>query len=128
MTGFASAPAAISAAAVADHARAIARAHAAHYGIKRGLGVLARILGSERRARGIYAGEARRIEAHEYLALLDAEQALRRERADRLRAELAMLEQGVPCACGSRLRASPHGSATARTTSPRPASGGPDAP
>jgi hypothetical protein len=128
MTAIASARAAISPARVAEHAQAIARAYADHHGRKRGLGILARVLGSERRARGIYAGEARRIEAHEYLALLDAEQALRRERAARLRAELAMLEQGVPCASGSRLRASPHGSATARTTSPRPASGGPDAP
>jgi hypothetical protein len=122
MTAIASARAAISPARVAEHAQAITRAYADHHGRKRGLGILARVLGSERRARGIYSGEARRIEAHEYLLLLEAEQALRRERAAQLRAELAELEQEAECESGHARRMSSLGSATASTTLPMPAS------
>lgn len=92
MSAMRAATAAISAEGVAQHARIIARAYVQHHGRKRGLALLSRYLGGERRARGLYAGEARRIEAHEYLALLEAEAALRRDRAARLHAELAALE------------------------------------
>jgi hypothetical protein len=118
MTTLSPARAAISAAAVAARAQAIAQAYAAHHGRKRGLGILGRILGSDRRARGIYSGEARRIEAHEYLALLEAEQALRRERAARLRAELSALEREAECDSGLPLLTPSAGSATASTTPP----------
>jgi hypothetical protein len=92
MSAIRAARAAISPEVVAGRAQAIARDYAAHHGRQRGLYLLGRWLGSERRARGLYAGEARRIEAHEYLALLDAEAALRRERHARLLAQLKTLE------------------------------------
>lgn len=92
MSAMNAAPAAVSPEAVAHHAQGIARGYAQHFGRKRGFALLGRWVGGERRARGLYAGEARRIEAHEYLQLLDAEAALRRDRAARLQAELAALE------------------------------------
>jgi hypothetical protein len=92
MSAIPAARAAISAEAVVREAQAIAAAYVVHHGRKRGLGLLGGFVGGERRARGLYAGEARRIEAHEYLALLEAEAALRRDRAQRLKQELAALE------------------------------------
>jgi hypothetical protein len=95
MSAIRAAGAAISAEGVARHAQSVARAYVVHHGRKRGLALLGRIVGGARRARGLYAGEARRIAAHEYLALLEAEAALRRERAARLRQELAALEHAA---------------------------------
>ena len=73
-------------------ARRIARDYVAHYGRKRGLFFLGRLLGSERRASAIHYGEAARITAGEYLALREADHALRRQQRDQLRARLNELD------------------------------------
>lgn len=73
-------------------ARRIARDYVAHYGRKRGLFLLGRIVGSERRAAGIHYGEAARITAGEYLALREADTVLRRQQRDQLRARLNELD------------------------------------
>ena len=92
MSAIRAARAAISTEDVARRAQAVARLYAAEHGRKQGLALLGRWVGGERRARGLYSGEARRIEAHEYLALLEAEAALRRDRVARLKRELDVLE------------------------------------
>jgi hypothetical protein len=74
-------------------ARRIARDYVAHYGRKRGLFLLGRLLGSERRASAIHYGEAARITAGEYLALREADHALRRQQRDQLRARLNDLDK-----------------------------------
>lgn len=73
-------------------ARRIARAYVEHYGRKRGLFLLGRIVGSERRAAGIHYGEAARITAGEYLALREADTALRRQQREQLRTRLYELD------------------------------------
>ena len=74
-------------------ARRIAKAYVEHYGRKRGLFLLGRIVGSERRAAGIHYGEAARITAGEYLALREADHALRRQQREQLRTRLNELDQ-----------------------------------
>lgn len=74
-------------------ARRIARDYVAHYGRKRGLFLLGRIVGSERRAAGIHYGEAARITAGEYLALREADHALRRQQREQLRTRLFELDE-----------------------------------
>lgn len=74
-------------------ARRIARAYVEHYGRKRGLFLLGRIVGSERRAAGIHYGEAARITAGEYLALREADHALRRQQREQLRTRLSELDE-----------------------------------
>ena len=73
-------------------ARRIARAYVEHHGRKRGLFLLGRLLGSERRASAIHYGEAARITAGEYLALREADHALRRQQREQLRARLTELD------------------------------------
>lgn len=73
-------------------ARRIARDYVAHYGRKRGLFLLGRIVGSERRAAGIHYGEAARITAGEYLALREADMTLRRQQREQLRTRLNELD------------------------------------
>ena len=73
-------------------ARRIARAYVEHYGRKRGLFLLGRLLGSERRAAGIHYGEAARITAGEYLALREADMTLRRQQREQLRTRLNELD------------------------------------
>lgn len=73
-------------------ARRIAKAYVEHYGRKRGLFLLGRIVGSERRAAGIHYGEAARITAGEYLALREADHALRRQQREQLRTRLNELD------------------------------------
>lgn len=74
-------------------ARRIARDYVEHYGRKRGLFLLGRVLGSERRASAIHYGEAARITAGEYLALREADNALRRQQREQLRTRLNELDQ-----------------------------------
>lgn len=74
-------------------ARRIARAYVEHYGRKRGLFLLGRLLGSERRAAGIHYGEAARITAGEYLALREADMTLRRQQREQLRTRLNELDE-----------------------------------
>jgi hypothetical protein len=74
-------------------ARRIARSYVEHYGRKRGLFLLGRIVGSERRAAGIHYGEAARITAGEYLALREADNALRRQQREQLRTRLSQLDE-----------------------------------
>lgn len=73
-------------------ARRVARAYVEHYGRKRGLFLLGRLLGSERRASAIHYGEAARITAGEYLALREADTALRRQQREQLRTRLNELD------------------------------------
>lgn len=73
-------------------ARRIAKAYVEHYGRKRGLFLLGRVVGSERRASAIHYGEAARITAGEYLALREADNALRRQQREQLRTRLNELD------------------------------------
>lgn len=74
-------------------ARRIARAYVEHYGRKRGLFLLGRVVGSERRASAIHYGEAARITAGEYLALREADMTLRRQQREQLRTRLNELDE-----------------------------------
>jgi len=67
---------AITAESVAAECQEIARRHVALLGWKRGLHAFGRAIGAgARRARALYAKEARRIDAHEYLQIKAAERA-----------------------------------------------------
>jgi len=87
---------AFSAENLARDVQGIARRYVEHYGYKQGLHLFGRAIGEgDRRARALYAGEARRIEAHEYLLAREADVELKRlimaqsaERARQLRREL----------------------------------------
>lgn len=84
---------AISAEDVAREVRDWVSEYVRDFGFKGGLWRFARATGlGVRRARGLYSGEARRIEAHEYLRAHEARATLRREQLARLRAELTRLE------------------------------------
>ena len=84
---------AVSAASVAAECQAIARRHVEIHGWKRGLYQFGRAIdGCERRARAIYSGEARRIEAHEYLLAREADIALRQHERAALRARMDQID------------------------------------
>jgi hypothetical protein len=109
MAAISAKPSAIAAEDAAGTVRAAAAEFVAHFGsVKRGLHEFGRHVGGARRARGLYSGEARRIEASEYLAAREALLALRRQRAAALRAELESIEGGAVAmdldAGGLRLR------------------------
>lgn len=74
--------------------REVVREHVRHLGWKRGLHTAAARMGiTERRAKALYTGEPLRLLADEWHAANDARLDLRRDRAARLRAELAELER-----------------------------------
>lgn len=88
--------AALNAEILAREAQAIAARYVEHYGYKQGLHQFGLEIGEgDRRARAIYSGEARRLEAHELLLAREADIALKRiqlaqsaERARQLLREL----------------------------------------
>lgn len=70
----------ISAKTLARDCQEIAARFVEHRGWKKGLHLFGKAIGEgDRRARAIYAGEARQILAHEYLLAREADIALRRE-------------------------------------------------
>lgn len=80
---------------LADEVREVVRRYVRHHGFKRGLYLFAQRCGvTERRAKALYTGEQLRVWADEWKVAMDADQALRRERAAQLRAELAEIEAG----------------------------------
>lgn len=78
-----------------DEVREVVRRYVRHHGWKRGLYLFAQRCGvTERRAKALYTGEQLRVWADEWKVAMDADTALRRERAAQLRAELAEIEAG----------------------------------
>ncbi len=76
----------------ANEIREVARAYEATHGLKRGRGLLAERAGmSDRRLRALL-WEAARPYADEFLAVQAAAMLVRRERAEKIRAELQSLE------------------------------------
>lgn len=81
---------------LADEVREVVRSYVRHHGFKRGLYLFATRCGvTERRAKALYTGEQLRVWADEWKAAMDADMALRRERAAQLRAELQEIEAGL---------------------------------
>jgi hypothetical protein len=79
---------------LAHDCREAVRAYVIHHGLKRGLHLFAsRASVSERRARGLYAGEVRRVWAEEWHGATAAHAQLRCERAAALRVELLQIEE-----------------------------------
>jgi hypothetical protein len=81
--------------------RDVARRYVAVHGRKRGLFLLGRYLGGERRAAGIYYGEAARITAGEYLAAREADRVLREHERAALRARLDQIERDMGAGDGA---------------------------
>lgn len=78
----------------ADAVRDMVAAFIAHHGSKAGRDLAAEALGKKARwLRSLLAGESARVDAETYLRALEARQTIALERAARLRAELAEIEQ-----------------------------------
>lgn len=96
MSGMQPKTAGISPETIARECQAIARRFAEHYGRQRGLHILGKAIGEgDRRARALLDGEARRIEAHEYLLAREAGIALRREERAQIMARLRQIETEI---------------------------------
>lgn len=78
---------------VMAEARDTAREYVEYHGSKNGLYLLGRILGCERRAKGILYGEPESITAGEYLALRQAQNTLRKQQHQRHLARAAEIEK-----------------------------------
>jgi hypothetical protein len=76
-----------------NEVREVVRRYVRQHGWKRGLYLAAQRMDvTERRAKALYTGEPLRVWADEWQAAMDADAALRRERAAALRAELRQIE------------------------------------
>ena len=78
---------------VMAEARDTAREYVEYHGSKNGMYLLGRILGCERRAKGILYGEPESITAGEYLALRQAQNTLRKQQHMRHLARAAEIEK-----------------------------------